>query len=242
MGMNDSGKQSSIEELAPFSRTANGMPLLFEDEGLEMGESEVHLRTSDIAFYGLEFHLAPRPQYRVFSDLNLYYDPDEPSVYVSPDVMVVEVHKPLSGDVRSYRIGQDGPAPFLATEVLSFRTFQQGDLTYKPELYARLGISEYLLVDVTGRYLPQKLLLKRRQVDGSWLDQRDADGGITSTLGFRFIIDDDGQLRVLDLATAYRYARPDEAEAIRRKAEEQLRTAQEEIRLLREQLKQKKGQ
>ncbi len=241
--MNDFGKGSPVKDLPPFSQAKGGLPLFFEDEGLEMGESDIHTRTSDIIFYGLEFHLAPRPRFRVFSDLNLYYDPDDLAAYASPDVMVVEILKALPKELRSYRIGPDGPVPLLATEVLSFRTFQQGDLTSKPDLYARLGIGEYILVDVTGQYLPDKLLLNSLQADGSWLAKIDSDGGITSNLGFRFIVEADGQLRVLDLATGQAYARPGDAAAealARRLAEDQLCAAEKENRLLRERLKKKK--
>ncbi len=32
----------------------------------------------------------------------------------------------------------------------------------------------------------------------TWQDEQDADGGITSRLGFRVVIENDGQLRVID--------------------------------------------
>lgn len=235
--------------MLPVHPLANGMPVLFEDEGIEMGESDLHTRTSDILFYGLKFHFAERPAYRIFSDLNVYFDSEKPHTYVSPDVMVVELPQPLSDDIASYQTPGDGPAPVLVGEVLSFRTYQQGDLTYKPLLYAQLGVAEYLLVDVTGEFLPARLLLKRRKADGTWTDRQDKDGRITSALGFRLILDPDGQLRVCDLRTGKRYARPNEAQAAeeglvvevraRRKAEQAARReakarqeAEERIRTL----------
>src|SRR5205823_13686687 len=113
----------------------------------------------------------------------------------------------------SYRIGPHTPAPLLASEVLSPRTWQQGDLTRKPMIYSELGVHEYMLADVTGGMLAQRLLLLRRQRDGRWVDEQDEDGGITSRLGFRVMLDADGQLRVIDGRTGKRYARPDEAQA-----------------------------
>ncbi|HEY7423021.1 MAG TPA: hypothetical protein VH682_02150, partial [Gemmataceae bacterium] len=65
-----------------------------------------------------------------------------------------------------------------------------------------------------GEMLEQRLLLLRRQRDGLWRDEQDADGGITSRLGFRIVIEDDGQLRIINAQTGKRYARPDEAQAI----------------------------
>lgn len=190
-----------------------GLPLLFGDEDLEMGESSLHTQVCDILLYGVEFHLTGAPAYRVFGNLNLYYSDDDPTAYVSPDLMAVKPAQPLPVDLTSYRIGHHGPAPSSVGEVLSFRTYHQGDLTTKPVLYAELGISEYLVVDVTGQMLAQRLLVLRRQPNGRWLDDQDADGGITSHLGFRLIIETDGMVRVLDAKTGKRYARPREAQA-----------------------------
>lgn len=239
-----------IERLRP-----EGIPLLYEDEGLEMGESDLHTRTCNIALYGLEFHFAKRPSRRVFSNLNLYYSAKQPNAYVSPDIMVVEPTELLPEDIASYQIGEDGPAPLLVTEVLSFRTFQEGDLSSKPVLYAQLSIPEYILVDVTGELLPRRLLLMRLQKNGRWLEEQDADGGITSQLGFRFRIDKDGHLLVEDADTGQSYTRPDEAqiaierlEKERRKAERAARAeararqqAEDRIRALEEELARLRG-
>jgi Uma2 family endonuclease len=189
-----------------------GMPLLFGEEDLEMGESSLHTRTCNALLYGLEFHLADRPQTRVFSNLNLYYSDEDPTGYLSPDLMVVRPSRRLPRNIASFRIGHEGPAPLLVAEVLSFRTYHQGDLTSKPVLYASLGIPEYLLIDVTGELLPRRLLILRRRDDGFWDEDRDADGGITSRLGFRVVLEEDGQLRVVDAKTGKRYARPEEAQ------------------------------
>src|SRR5262249_47040877 len=140
-------------------------------------------------------------------------------------------------DFDSYRIGTDGPTPLVVAEVLSERTAQQGDLREKLRIYALLGIREYILIDVTGEFLPQRLLLKRLRRNRTWKDEQDPDGGVTSRLGFRLIIDADGRIRVLDAATGAPYARPDEAQAearARRAAEERVRALEEELARLRE--------
>ncbi|MCI0460413.1 MAG: Uma2 family endonuclease [Gemmataceae bacterium] len=230
-----------------------GMPILFEDEGPEMGESDLHTRTCDILLYGAGFHFAGQAEYRVFGNLNLHYSETEPEAYVSPDLMVVQPPGTLPDKVTSYRIGQEGPAPVLVAEVLSRRTYQQGDLTEKPVLYAALAVEEYILVDVTGEMLPEKLILLRRQANGSWADEQDEDGGVTSRLGFRLLVEADGQLRVLDAQSGKRYARPGEAQAAadgwaaevkaRRKAERAARAeakarlqAEERVQALEEEL------
>jgi Uma2 family endonuclease len=197
---------------------AEDLPLLYEDDKeADLGESNPHVIADEILHVALTAHLASRPECRVYSNMNLYYydvTSEEISAlpYVSPDTMVVIPFQPLDETIRSYRIGRDGPAPVLTMEVLSERSHEQRDLNEKVTLYAKLGVAEYILVDVTGLYLPQRLLLKRLQPDRTWKDEQDPDGGVTSQLGFRLIIDTDGQLRVLDATTGRRYVRPLEAE------------------------------
>src|SRR5437660_4167104 len=99
--------------------------------------------------------------------------------------MVVRPYQLLDEIVRSYTIGKDGPAPVLTAEVLSERSAQQRDLQEKMVVYARLGVAEYIVVDESGKHLPARLLLKRLQNDGTYKDEQDSDGGVTSKLGFR---------------------------------------------------------
>ncbi|HYV36593.1 MAG TPA: Uma2 family endonuclease, partial [Gemmataceae bacterium] len=105
-----------------------------------------------------------------------------------------------------------GPAPLWVSEVLSERSAQQRDLKEKLDIYAALGVAEYVLADPTGVYLPERLLLKRLMPDGSWKDEKDADGGITSSLQFRVILEAAGALRVVDCVTGWHYVHPDEAD------------------------------
>src|SRR5262249_16661809 len=125
-----------------------GMPLLHGDEDFEMGESTVHTISAGILLYGLGFHLAQQAAYPVFGDLNLFSSDDDPTLYLSPDVMVVKTPRPLPAQLHSYRIGPRAPAPLLVGEVLSPRTWQQGDLNRKPRVYSGIGVEEYLLADV----------------------------------------------------------------------------------------------
>ena len=225
---------------------ANDLPILYEDEAEgDMGETSQHVDSDKILHICLEAHLAARPELRVFSNMNLYYR-DEPlhprtksRPYVSPDTMVVKPYKALPRDVSSYTVGRDGPAPILTAEILSARSAQQRDRREKVTLYAGLNVPEYVLVDATGRFLPERLLLKRLQPDGAWKDERDPDGGVTSQLGFRLIIDTDGRLRMINAVTGQRYARPDEAQAAADAAQAtaaELAIAQERILALQEEL------
>jgi Putative restriction endonuclease len=225
------------------------IPILYEDEGQEdMGEANLHVLTDEILHVCVRVHLALYHfDCQVFSNMNLYYrdGPPHPRTgslpYVSPDNMVVKPYRLLDEAVRSYTIGKDGPAPLATAEVLSARSAQQRDLNEKLVVYARLGVSEYIIVDETGEYYPGLLVLKRLKKDGTYKDEKDPDGGVTSKLGFRLIFEADG-LRVIDSKTGIRYARPMEAELeaqARRRAEEQLRAAQDKIRDLEKQLARK---
>src|SRR5205807_6178580 len=73
---------------------------------------------------------------------------------------------------------------------------------------------------------------RRRRGPRSWHRLRDADGGVTSQLGFRVVIEADGLPRVLDAATGRRYPRPQEAdlEAEARVAAEATARAEAEAR------------
>ena len=209
------------------------LPLLYEDdeaEELGMGEANYHLDNNMIFLIGTRDHFAKRRHIRVYSNLNLYYTTKDRRAYVSPDGMVVEPLV-LEDDVRSYRIGEDGPSPLLTAEMLSARTGQQGDLKEKLTVYAKLGIPEYLLIDTQLLFMDEQLLMKRLQPDRTWKDEQDPDGGVTSNLGFRVIIDTDGRLRVVNARTGIPYLRPDEArtEAIARHAAEKARQKSERL-------------
>jgi Uma2 family endonuclease len=223
----------SLEGPVTEPLAGDDVPLIYEDDGQEeMGDSDIHTRTASILFYGIQAHLDRQPEYRVFANLNLSYSKNDGRAYASPDIMVVAPSRQLPQDLGSYRVGEDGPAPILVMEVLSERTFQQRDLTDKLLIYSKLRIPEYFVVDVTGRYLLVKLLLKRRVSDEAWTDERDPDGGVTSNLGFRLVIEPDGQVRVIDRKTGRRYVRPNEAQAVedaRAEAEARLRALQAEL-------------
>jgi hypothetical protein len=220
------------------------IPIMYEDEGQdEVGETDIHWRCCEILRNGLIAHFGPGSPYRVFSDLNLYYHRIDRDAYVSPDTFAVIPAKPLPEEVTSYFFGEDGPEPAIVMEVLSKRSAQQQDLTNKPEIYATLGagVPEYILVDVTGKFLPQKLLLKRLQPDLTWADEQDSDGGVTSRLGFRVIIDHDGMIRLLNAQTGRPYPRPEET-YLEMKAREQAELEKQQAELEKQQAEQEKQQ
>jgi Uma2 family endonuclease len=210
-----------IEEPVDWPVLPKDTPIIYEDEEDEandMGEARHHRRTNVIVETGVTDHLREHwPKLCALSNINCYYAPgprDKKSgsmPYFSSDVMVVDPFKPLPERLASYTIGRHGPSPLSALEVLSTSNAETNDKTIKPRLYADLKVGEYILMDPTGELLEEKLLLKQLQPDGTWKDIRDEDGGVTSKLGFRLIIDETDEVAVLDAATGKRYPRPDEA-------------------------------
>jgi Uma2 family endonuclease len=225
---------------APLPLLPDGMPIFYEDEDEgDMGEANLHVVSTDILYFGVQAHLARRRACRVYTNLNLHYreGPPHPRTralpYVSPDVMVVRPYRALPEDLASYTIGREGPAPVFVAEVLSERSAQQRDLLEKLRIYALLGVSECLLADVTGRFLPERRLLKRLRRDGTWKDEHDTGSGLTSRLGFRVILEADGHLRALDARTGEPYVRPTEVQAAADALKAQVRALEQELARLR---------
>jgi Uma2 family endonuclease len=233
------------------------LPVLLEDDGQEhMGETAAHTHAAHTAYAGLLAHFADKTEYRVFADLSLYYHPVNRSAFVSPDVMVVCPSRPTEGDVVSYRIGTDGPAPMLVIEVLGRRSLVQQDLTVKPLIYAQLGVKELLYIDTTGQYMHERLQLRRLQLrDETWMEvPRSENGLITSAFGFAVTIDADSKARFSNPAIKQSYPRLEEthdvitawsiametlgqAKQARRQAEEQVRQLKSQLRAAEEQVR-----
>lgn len=235
-------------EFPPAPRDAEGWPLIDEDaEDEDMGDAPLNTLIMNIVEQGLAAHFAARPEYMVFPDLTVRYRRRADTWNVSPDVAVFRPAVPdHNAIVISYLIGREGPPPDLAVEVLSPRTARGRDLGVKANIYARLGVPEYLLIDWRREWLDGPLLMKRLRPDGGWDDVVDEDGGVTSALGVRIVWESDNRPRVIDTATGKRYARPNEAqheadgrveaearakaEAKARRAEAKARRAEEKAR------------
>jgi Uma2 family endonuclease len=249
VGMSTAIQLDVIADVPELPEFARGIPILYEDEGQEdMGESELHMLASHILFWGLKAHLARQPKlkrHQAYLNLNLFYRAKEPKehwAYVSPDTMVAVPFRKRA-KLKSYWIGKTGPAPVLTAEVLSERSYQEQDLMEKPKIYAELGVAEYVLVDPECQFIGQKVLLMTLQRNRTWKSEHDSDGGITSRLGFRVIIDRDGQIRVTDAATDRPYARPDEAQGeaeARRQAEKRIEELEAQLNRLRGTVRERK--
>ena len=125
-----------------------------DSDGLPVAESEFQFNPLVYAVGALRNHFQDREDVYVVGDLLLYYEADNPSAAVAPDVFVVFG---VPNHVRrTYLLWREGKAPDWVLEVTS-RSTRQVDQGRKRELYARLGVSEYWQYDPTGDYLAPPL-------------------------------------------------------------------------------------
>ena len=96
-----------------MTRAVSDLPILYEDDKeADLGESNIHVINDEILHICLKAHLKSRPEYRVFSNMNLYYQDLEsqevsPLPYVSPDTMIVG---PSRRACCTYRVVAEGKA------------------------------------------------------------------------------------------------------------------------------------
>ena len=118
-------------------------------DGVAMSENDFQARALLNARHFLGTHFRERGDVYVSGNIFVYYEPENLSMTVSPDILVafgVERRKR-----RSYRTWEEGKAPDFVLEVLSPSTWQR-DLD-KRKTYARLGVREYFVFDPTGEHI-----------------------------------------------------------------------------------------
>ena len=137
-------KKRTVEQNAPAS-LAEPEPLEYPDsDGLPMAENDEHYVAIQSVRLPLEEHLRPSADTYVTGDLLMYYVQGDPSKRVAPDVMVVREVAP--GPRRTYLVWAEGKPPDFVAEVSSPDS-GKADRTVKRELYASIGVQEYLLFD-----------------------------------------------------------------------------------------------
>ena len=212
-----------------------------DTDGKPMASSDLHLEILIWLLQTLKAHFAQNPDVYVSGDILTYYTEGNPRAVVAPDVLVSFGigQKPR----HTYKVWEEGKVPDFVME-FSSKTTYQNDLTDKIELYATLGIPNYLLYDAEALYLPSPLM-------GFQLVERvyvpipaGVDGGIHSdVLGLDFHIRErrlavydpvEGQWLETPAETAERRAETAETRAeqetiARQKAEEEIKRLQEQL-------------
>ncbi len=219
-----------------------------------MAETPEHLDAMIYLITALQAYFAERDDVYVGGNQFLYWIEGNPRQRVAPDVYVV-FGVPKRPPRPTWKVWEEGKAPDVILELTSRSTAGE-DLDRKYRLYQRLGVKEYILIDVTREYLIEPVLLHR--LTGEEYQQvpnerpNDREWRVTSEqLGLQIVVraEDEGYLirlwdpvrqqmlpspqevteEILQLYEQMEEMRQREAEA-RRRAAEEARRAQEEAR------------
>ena len=205
-----------------------------ETDGKPMAVSDMHRRILTRIIQTLENHFKQRPEVYVSGDILMYYVEGQPQKVVAPDTLVTFGigQKPR----LTYKVWEEGKVPDFVMEMSSKSTYRN-DLGEKRDLYASLGIKDYVLYDAEGLYLPTSLM-GFTLVDGSYVAiSPNADGGVYSeVLGLEFRLRD-MDCGIYDPVSEVWLQTPAEvAEARAENAEARAENAEAEAAHLREQL------
>jgi len=129
-----------------------------ESDGKPMAETEFHLDEAVKVRGMLRHHLRSRSDVYVGANMLFYYQEGNPRKSVAPDIFVV--YGVPKRKRRIYKLWEEGVAPSVIFEFTSKSTATE-DLHAKRNLYERLGVQEYLMIDVLGEYLPSPLAAYR---------------------------------------------------------------------------------
>ena len=171
----------------PYAPT-DAADLYPDTDGEPMAASDFHLEILIWLLQTLKAHFERSPDVYVSGDILTYYTEGDPRAVVAPDVLVSFGigQKPR----HTYKVWVEGKVPDFVME-FSSKTTYQNDLTDKMDLYAALGIPNYLLYDAEALYLPSPLIGFRLVDRGYAPILPGEDGGIHSDiLGLDFHIRD----------------------------------------------------
>lgn len=128
-------------------------------DGKPMAETPEHLEAMLYLLDALMLHFAGREDVYVAGNQFMYWIEGNPSQRVAPDVYVV-FGVPKRPWRPTWKVWEMGKAPDVIFELTSRATASE-DLGRKYRLYQRLGVKEYVLIDVTREYLIEPVILHR---------------------------------------------------------------------------------
>jgi Uma2 family endonuclease len=168
------------------------------EDGEPMAETEVHyLVITDIfqalraLFNGAKVHLC--------SDQFFYYEEGNPSANKSPDIMVIK-GKAFDILLRSYKLWEERIVPQVIFESASESTWE-ADLTTKKDVFERLGVQEYFLVDPCTEYLDRQIVGFRLENGAYVRIPEEPDGSLISKELYAKLLPHGVWIRVIDLRT-----------------------------------------
>jgi Uma2 family endonuclease len=122
-------------------------------DGQPVAETFAHLYAILMTIEVLRLYLQGQ-QATVLGNQFLYYEQDNPSKRVAPDVFVIFDVEPGGRD--NYKIWEEGAVPSIAFEMTSPSTKKEDDGP-KKLLYAQIGIQEYWQFDPKGEWIQEQL-------------------------------------------------------------------------------------
>lgn len=224
-------------------------PELFLDPQLgdKMVQGFPHVRVIFALYELISRHLSSEPGTYVFSDLKHLIGP---GLGPAPDISVVRGLAP-DRDFESYDLRSEVP-PCFVIEVVSpsDARIRRTDEVDKVKVYEKVGIEEYLLVDLPRRANGHRFQLKGYRM-GSGMEperryqpmQPDAQGRFVSeTLGLAFGVSPDGdRVYVFNLESGERLLNGAEQEQALKAAEERAAQAEEKLSRLHAEIERLKG-
>jgi Uma2 family endonuclease len=218
---------TSTHRINGANRTAAAKPVVYPtSDGKPMAETDLHRQEMVRLIDTLDDHFAGDGSAYVSGNMLLYYEEGNPRASIAPDVFVVPGI--ARGPREIYKLWEEGKPPALIIEVTS-KTTRREDQRKKRELYARLGVPEYVMYDPLGDYLDPPLHGFRLRAGVYAPVPETATGGIESAIGvtMRLI---DGRL-LFDQASGVRLLSPHERAVTQAaRAETEARRAEAEAR------------
>ncbi len=130
-----------------------------ESDGKPVAETPEHLEAMLYLIDALQRYFAGRRDVYVAGNQFLYWVEGNPSQRVAPDVYVA-FGVPKRPWRATWKVWEIGKAPDVIIELTSRSTAGE-DLDRKYRLYQRLGVKEYILIDVRREYLIEPVILHR---------------------------------------------------------------------------------
>lgn len=227
------GAGTGVQGAAVATAKRKTRPIVYpESDGKPMAETGRHMMEMFRLIMTLRRFYDDVPLVHVSGNQLLYYIEGNPKACVAPDLYVVK-GLPKLPLLDTYKLWEIGVPPALVLEATS-KTTSREDRTKKWEIYARIGVQEYILYDprIRGwetRYPPLQGF--RLGPDGYAPIPADPEGALLSEeLGLRLILEQ-GRLIFRDPHSGMRLYSPDElAEIERQRAEIERQRADDEHR------------
>jgi Uma2 family endonuclease len=201
----------------------------------KLTQGRPHSELCHLLFEVLSRYFQPDEEIVVLQDVKILLGPGLPGP--SPDIAVVR--GALDKDFWTFRVVDQGVLPSLVIEVISpgDARVRRMDQVNKLELYQRVGIPEYLLVDFPRRATDHRFRIKGYRLSPgrrySVIEPDGEDRLPSETTQLRFGVSPDGQRIEIFDPTGERLLTPSEQAAGRRVAETELVRLRAEIERLR---------